>query len=174
MVLGAQRLEVRRVIGAAVDLGQDVVHLGGRKTAGAGVRRPPPQARGVPQQLLGPTQAPVRPIPALRRRPATTGDAAPWTGGDPQASRAGVCVHGPRSSSSSTLPRTVAGLKTPARMTTPARMSITGPRMVRSNAQAVGGQAGLVRSSLSSSSQSDRMGAKTSITTAPCGPATAA
>ncbi len=89
--------------------------------------------RRMPQQLLRPTPLPLRAVPALRRRPATAGDAAPRTGRDAQAARAGVCGHGSSCSSGSSRSRTVSGANTPARMTTPATMSMTGPRTARSS-----------------------------------------
>jgi len=133
MVRSTQALEVGRLVAAAHHLGHDMVDVGSGTTTGPGVRGPLPLASGMLEQLPCPSLLPLRPVPSLRRRPAPAGDAAPRTGGDTQAARAGMGGHRSSGSAGSSRSRTVSGAKTPARMTTPATMSMTGPRIARSS-----------------------------------------
>ena len=80
---------------SAVDLGHDVVDVGRWTAAGSSIG-PPPLARRMAEQLLCPPPLPLGPVPALRRRPAPAGDAAPRAGGDPQAARAGMASRSTR------------------------------------------------------------------------------
>ncbi len=89
VVASAQGLEVFGAIAAAAALGQDVVDVRGWARA-ISVRGPPPLARGVAQQLMRPWPLPGRHVPAMRRAPAATGEAATRTGCHAQAARAGM------------------------------------------------------------------------------------
>ena len=75
MMQGTQALEVRRLVAAAVHLGDDVVDVRRETAARASASSGRRLAGWVPEQLLRPAAAPVCSIPTLRGRPATTGDA---------------------------------------------------------------------------------------------------
>jgi len=62
VVAGAQRLQIRRLVAAAVDLRHDVVDAGRGAPAGSGIRRSPPLAGRIGDERFVPSIARSRDI----------------------------------------------------------------------------------------------------------------
>jgi len=89
----AQGLEIGRVVRSGVELGDDVIDVGGPQTARERRERHDPLAQRVAQQLSRPPQTPRRAIPPLGRGPAAAVQAASLAGGDPEAAGARMGGH---------------------------------------------------------------------------------
>lgn len=90
---GAEALEVRGVVRAAVDLRHDVVDIGGAQPACERWKRHHPLAQRMAQELTDSPQTPRSAVPALGRGPSPAVQAATLTRGDPKTAGARVCGH---------------------------------------------------------------------------------
>ena len=77
MVRSAERLQVRRAVRAAVDLGHDVIDVGGTEPARERRERHDPLAQRMAQELACSPQTPRRAVPSLGRGPSPARHATP-------------------------------------------------------------------------------------------------